>query len=256
MTKADDTSAPGLTVRELWRFPVKSLQGEKLEQAEVAQFGIHGDRAWSLVDPESGLSLTARRRPELLMAQARLDGPDRVMIRLPDGTETDSDSDADGVLSRWLGGSVHLQAAADDSIGTYETQADETETGPWLRWEGPAGSFHDSTRTRLSLVSTATLGSWDRRRFRINVIADGAGEDGLVGQTLSLGSVRAEVTKHIDRCVLVTRPQTATDDEPALDRDPGILTTINRSRGGLLGIALLITTPGRIRIGDRIHVAV
>ncbi len=253
MTAHDQPSGNGLTVRELWRFPVKSLQGEMLEQADVTMLGVEGDRAWSLVDAESGVSLTARRRPELLMARARLDGPDRVEIRLPDGSETGSDTGADEVLSRWLGQPVRLQAAAVDSIGTYETQADETELGPWYQWTGPQGSFHDSTRARVSLVSAATLGTWDRRRFRINIIADGAGEDHLVGRTLAVGSVRADVTKHIDRCVMVTRPQPATGDEPALERDLAVLKTINRDRGGLLGIGLLIVAPGRIRIGDRIH---
>jgi hypothetical protein len=53
-----------------------------------------------------------------------------------------------------------------------------------VSWEGTGGAFHDSTRTRVSLVSDSTLRDWDRRRFHTNVIVDGDGEDGFVGQQI------------------------------------------------------------------------
>ena len=55
------------------------------------------------------------------------------------------------------------------------------------------GPFHDSPRIRLSLVSTGTLGTWDRRRFRANVVLDGAGEDALEGARCELGEARLAV---------------------------------------------------------------
>ncbi len=58
-----------MQVLELWRFPVKSLQGEQLDAAEVTGGGIAGDRASALFDLDSGFGLTARRVPELLFAQ-------------------------------------------------------------------------------------------------------------------------------------------------------------------------------------------
>ena len=63
-----------LSVVDLWRFPVKSMLGERLNEASVGPAGITGDRAWSLVDRETGMHLTARRQPELLLASARLAG--------------------------------------------------------------------------------------------------------------------------------------------------------------------------------------
>jgi len=238
------------TVIEMWRYPVKSMLGERLESTHVGPNGIVGDRAWSLVDVESGTNLTARRQPELLLASARMAGAtvdEGVVITLPDGTETADDA----VLSAWIGRPVELRAAASGVTGTYETQRDENETGQWFRWEGPSGSFHDSTRTMVSLVSTATLRGWDRRRFRINVILDGDGEDDLVGRTVRLGGAALDVVKHIDRCVMTTRPQAAHGGEPALDRDLSVLRTINAERESLLGVGALVPGPGVVSIGDR-----
>ena len=76
----------------------------------------------------------------------------------------------DAVLSDWLGRRVELRAATENegAAPTYEDPGDETPDGPteWQQWQGATGPFHDSPRIRLSLVSTGTLGSWDRRRFR------------------------------------------------------------------------------------------
>ena len=61
-----------MRVLELWRYPVKSLQGERLEVATVTTAGIEGDRRFALFDIDTGFGLTARRVPELLFAAARL----------------------------------------------------------------------------------------------------------------------------------------------------------------------------------------
>ena len=100
-----------------------------------------------------------------------------------------------------------LVAASSEFAATYETPIELDEAGDWVQWTGPAGSFHDSTRTMISLVTEATMGQWDLRRFRINVILDGSNEDDLVGRRLTAGSTTLDVLKQIDRCVMVTRPQ-------------------------------------------------
>ena len=60
-----------MRVLELWRYPVKSLQGELLEVAAVMSGGLEGDRTFALFDVETGFGLTARRVPELLFASSR-----------------------------------------------------------------------------------------------------------------------------------------------------------------------------------------
>jgi uncharacterized protein len=232
-----------VNVAELWRYPVKSLQGERLAEAAIDALGISGDRRWALFDRDTGLGLTARRVPELLFGSARLRDDGGVEVVLPDGTVTTDEA----VLSDWLGRRVELRAADDDVVPVYETPADEEVPDPteWLQWEGAPGPFHDSPRIRLSLVSTGTLGTWDRRRFRANVVLDGDGEDELRGQEADLGSVRLRFGLPIARCVMTTRPQPG-----GIGRDTSVLKTIHRERGGLLAVRAAVLTAGVVRPGD------
>jgi uncharacterized protein YcbX len=231
-----------MRVAQVWRYPVKSMQGEVLAASDVDDHGVAGDRRWALLDLQSGLTLTARREPELLLATGAIENG-RPVITLPDGSTARDDGD----LSDWLGRAVTLVEAGDDVRGVYETPLDaETEEGDWIRWRGPAGSFHDSTRTQLSILSSDTIGDWDVRRFRPNVVVDGD-EDALVGTTIDLGTAVLDVTKQIDRCVVVTRPQ------PGLPRDLDVLRTINRERATFLGVGALVRSPGRIAVGDEVR---
>lgn len=233
---------PAMRVVELWRFPVKSTGGERLLDAEIGELGIAGDRGWGLVDVDTGKVLTARRAPELLQASSRIVGGE-VVVTLPDGREV-GEGDADA-LSSWLGRSVELRPAGDEG-GVFETPMDVETESDWVSWQGPPGAWHDSTRTRVSLVSQSTLRDWDVRRFRTNVIVDGAGEDDLVGATIGIGDARFDVTKQVDRCVMVTRPQ------PGLERDLDVLKRVNAERDGFLAIGCLVVSPGVVAVGDEV----
>ena len=129
----------------------------------------------------------------------------------------------------------------------YENPNEVGEAGEsdWDAFPGAQGAFHDSSRTRVSLVSTATLGTWDRRRFRANVVLAGEGEDALVGRRVRLGGAELDVVKQIDRCVMVTRPQPG-----GIGRDTGVLKTIHRQREGYLAVGALVTRPGPVAVGD------
>ena len=100
----------------------------------------------------------------------------------------------------------------------------------------------DSPRTRVSLVSTATVGSWDPRRFRSNVLLEGEGEDALVGSSVELGEVTMDVVKQIGRCVMVTRAQ-----QGGIERDLDVLRTLARERDACLAVAP--SSAGRERQG-------
>ena len=235
-----------MQVVELWRYPVKSLQGERLTGVEVGPQGLAGDRQWALFDVATGYGLTARRVPDLLFLTGRLRDGGRAEVVLPGGRVTSDDA----VLSDWLGRPVALRAAAEASgERRYETPHGVGEAGEydWDAFPGARGAFHDSSRTRVSLVSTGTLGTWDRRRFRANVVLEGAGEDALVGQRVRLGDAELDVVKQVDRCVMVTRPQPG-----GIGRDTGVLKTIHRERDGFLAVGALVTRPGTVAVGDEL----
>lgn len=240
------TPGPVAGVVALWRYPVKSMQGEALTEAAIGPTGIVGDRGWAIVDIATGLGLTGRREPDLLFAHAAL-VDEGVRITLPDGSVADDDD----ALSAWLGRPVTLVRASNQTVGTFEIglaaddDADRDPTVEWYQWEGPVGTFHDSSRTQVSIIGTATVGAWDMRRFRPNVVLEGSGEDDWVGTRVRLGDAVVDVVKPIDRCVMTTRRQPG-----GIERDLDVLRTINRERANNLGVGSLVVTPGLLRVGD------
>jgi hypothetical protein len=238
-----------LRVLEIWRFPVKSLLGERLASAELGPEGVVGDRGWALFDVESGFGLTARRVPELLFAAGRLRADGTVEVVLPDGTVTAEDA----ALSAWAGRQVALRpATAVHGARRYESSGDveQEDTDRWDPFAGADGAFHDNADSRVTMVSTGTLGGWDRRRFRANVVLDGAGEDALVGCRVRVGTAELDVVRRVPRCVMTTRPQAG-----GIGRDTDVLKTIHRDRGGALAVGALVTRPGVLAVGDAVTVA-
>jgi uncharacterized protein len=237
-------------VQEIWRFPVKSMQGERLEAAEVEPQGLRGDRAYALFDAETGLGLTGRRVPQLLFAAAAYHDDGTVTITLPDGTTADDDR----ALSDWLGRPVTLRAAAEPGERVFESPADFEHDAGWEPFCGSAGAFHDSGQVQVSLLSLATIADWPRRRFRANVILDGSGEDGLVGSRVALGSAELDVGEHITRCVMVTRPQPEGIDGP-IEKNLDVLRAIHRERDSCLAVGGTVATRGRFAVGNELHVS-
>lgn len=232
-----------MKIVQLWRYPVKSLQGEWLDSVVVTEDGLEGDRQFAIYDMESGLGLTARRVPDLLFASARLRTDGAAEITLPDGSVASDDN----ALSEWIGRSVALRPAATKAARRYENVADfeHETTSAWKPFTGAEGAFHDSPRARVSLVSTATLGSWDQRRFRANVLLDGEGEDSLVGSRITLGEATLHVSMRLERCVMTTRAQAG-----GIERDLDVLRTIARERDACLAVGALVVDPGTISVGD------
>jgi len=90
-------SAGTLRIAEIWRYPVKSMAGERIEAADVGSRGIPLDRGWAVRDEQAGAIRSARYIPRLLLCSARyLPGTDaglvpHVEITLPDGSTVRSD---------------------------------------------------------------------------------------------------------------------------------------------------------------------
>ncbi|HEU4698240.1 MAG TPA: MOSC N-terminal beta barrel domain-containing protein [Gemmatimonadales bacterium] len=223
-------------VAALWRYPVKSLLGEMLEQVEVSESGLAGDRVWALRDRADGKVASAkdlRRWPDLFAYRAECVGSD-VRITLPDGTSIHGgEPDAERRLSAALGRAVVLSAAV-----------------------APARFFDDAI---VHLLTTATLdglrafhpaGRFDARRFRPNLVvasppdATPFGEHAWVGRTLSVGAVRLVVTAPCLRCVMTTLPQTD------LPKDPAILRTAAERNHAAVGVYAAVVRGGTLRRGD------
>jgi len=234
-----------MRVLEIWRYPVKSLQGEQLGRVDLGPAGLEGDRRYALFDVETGFGLTARRQPELLFASATATTGGPPTITLPNGAEARDDD----TLSDWLGRRVELRCTDHQDVRRYENVSDfENEpTSAWEPFDGASGAFHDIEGATVSLLSTASIGDWDRRRFRPNLLLDGSGEDDLVGSRVRTGAAVLAVNAPIERCVMTTRPQPG-----SIDRDLDVLRTIHRQRGGRLAVGAVVVSPGQVRVGDEL----
>ena len=234
-------------MQEIWRFPVKSMQGERVAAAGVEPQGLRGDRAFALFDTQTGFGLTGRRVPQLLFAAAVYRDDGRVSITLPDGTTADDDQ----ALSDWLGRPVTLRTATEPGERVFENPADFERDARWQPFSGATGAFHDSGRANVSLLSLASIAGWPRRRFRANIIVDGGDEDALVGARVRLGDAELDIRKRIERCVMVTRSQPDGVDG-SITKNLDVLRTIHRERGSCLAIGATVATPGSFVVGDEL----
>ncbi|GLP73183.1 molybdenum cofactor sulfurase [Mycobacterium antarcticum] len=111
----------GVEVSQLWRFPVKSMGGHRVDAVQVDRRGVHADRLWAVRDMENDVTASARRLPKLLGCTAAYviePGPDagpgnvpEVTITFPDGGECSSSDDAvHGMLSTLVDREVRLTA--------------------------------------------------------------------------------------------------------------------------------------------------
>src|SRR5215207_10220185 len=136
-----DASEPVGTVRAVWRFPVKSMLGEELDTADLSKGGVLGDRAYAVVDKETGKVASAKhakRWPNLLKCRAAFVEPPRPAAEVPparidlaDGTSVLSDApDIDAVLSRFFGRDVELSSAADHGYTIDQYHPDVEDYDP------------------------------------------------------------------------------------------------------------------------------
>jgi uncharacterized protein YcbX len=239
-------------IAELWRYPVKSMQGEALEAAPVGPRGLVGDRAYAIVDRNTGTIASAkhpRKWGALLGCRAAYVEPPQpdqtlppILITLPDGNGIRSDDpQIDAILSRLFERDVVLinEAPAERFREFDRTPLDQPAAEPIIRHEpfnpgAPAGTFFDYGV--LHLLSTATLaffqnlypdGAFAIARFRPNLVVHFAAdiaaciEHAWLGHNLTCGAeVVLSAMDPCPRCVVTTAAQ------GELPRDPGILRTI------------------------------
>lgn len=249
-----------MKVGELWRHPVKSLQGERLETVELRHDGVDGDRAWAIRNLETGKILTARRTPVLLEASASLGPGGAPRISLPDGDELAGPGpETDAALSAWLAADVSLVAPSADPANA-EFFADATDdTSEVLQWTLPPTRFVDAMP--VLLITTASLragvalhpeGEWNARRFRPNIVvevaAEGFVEDEWCGRTVRIGPAELIPRLPCTRCSMVTRPQ------PGLERDIEVFRSLARNHNSTFGVWSEVAAPGIVAVGDSVMV--
>lgn len=220
----------------LWRYPVKSMMGEALAQADVSWFGLAGDRRWAFVRSDAPMSgfpwFTLRESASLRDYRPRFVDPtapdrSRTVVRTPAGVEFDV---TDAALREDMRRS-DLRVIRQDR-GVFDTFPLSLIT----------------TRTISSLAATVGL-ALDVQRFRPNLLVEAEEElaypeDGWVGHVLRIGQMRMRVDKRDGRCVVITI------DPATGERNPSILRAVAQYRQGCLGVYGTTVQPGRVSVGD------
>lgn len=271
------------SLRALHRYPVKSMAGEALREARVlAEHGVQGDRAFALLDVETGRVASAkepRRWSALLGCEARFVEPlasgqrhGPVVITLPGGvTVRSSDAEADRVLSTAIGRAVRLSSTPPPQaeLDEHRPERDVSRGAPLAVGAG-TGTFFDFAP--IHLVTSSTLSHlhelrpasrFDVARFRPNLVIDTGDAHGFVetdwlGRMLAIGDeVQLHVTFPCPRCVMTTLPR------GELPADPEVLRTAarhNRQLFALLGKTMptvgayaSVVRGGTIRVGDSVR---
>ena len=211
-----------LYIAGLWRYPVKSLAGERLSTAELQPDGIVGDRLVVVAGPEG--VRTSRKQYRLLGLRGTLDAEGRALIN---GHPWDSEE-----ALRLVKG-----AAGEDA------------------WLEPA---HETNRFDVLPLLVATDGAVasfgrDIRRLRPNILiggVEGTAENDWPGATLHSGRAIIGIDSRRSRC-----PMTTVDPD-TLERDPEVLRDIGRRFGGRLALNAAIVRGGVVRVGDSVTTSV
>jgi uncharacterized protein YcbX len=268
---ADETVG---TVEGLWRYPVKSMQGEAIEESVVGSRGLAGDRAYALYDPESNRIASAKRPRvwgrlfEFGASLVEAGDPPRVRVTFPDGTFAETGEDGlEARLSEEFGMEVRVLSAPPEGARYMSVPLGESEGEATAEFPVMNGFFDLAV---MHLLTTGTLehlsalypeGRFAARRYRPNVLvrtpesARGFVENAWVGRTLALGEeVRVRVFTPAPRCVMTTLPQPERDGQAALPNDPGILRAAAANNQNNVGVYAIVERGGVVRRGDRVSV--
>ena len=209
-------------VSEIWRYPVKSLKGEQLQQADITPLGIPGDREVVVMRALNGRPLTSRTRPTLLGLQGAINGGGFATIN---GHPWDSEP-AQHLVNHAAGEQVNL-----------------------VRVPGP----ERFDVLPLLIATDGTIGHLkiDRRRLRPNIVI--AGVNGLTerdwpGGIIAVGDVRIRAVKLRERCVMTTF------DPDTQVQDSSVLLRIIRDLDGTAALDCSVMETGAIRVGDKVEI--
>jgi uncharacterized protein YcbX len=222
-----------MRITGVWRYPIKSMAGQSLQQTAIARGGMPLDRRYVIIDGEAtraGKPLTARLVGDLLGYRAWADDW-RVYIDAPDGVRYQPDA----ALTERLSASLHRPIAL---VATPEGE--------------PAHDAHDLLVLCVPSVK-ALEAEWgkplDPARFRPNILLDGDDltpyiEDEWVGKRFSAGDAIVEGVARDERCVLPTI------DPHTLVRDPSLLRLIVERHERCFGLYCRVEQAGNIAVGD------
>jgi len=252
-------------VESLWRYPVKSMRGEALDEMFVGYAGVYGDRLFAFASSANANGFpffTGRDQRQMIRYRARFRNPEKAArpVNLSDAEKHNA---------------TPLYAAPNDLMVDIETPDGKTFAinDPALidNLRANIDEKHQLTLLRsdkamtdcrplsiFAVQSAKKLGeetgtSVDKRRFRANVYLDlnsswGFAEDAFVGKTLRIGpKVVVSVVERDPRCIMITL------DPDTAEKSPAILKAVAQAHEGMAGVYGAVLAEGMIHKGDSVE---
>jgi uncharacterized protein YcbX len=253
-------------VDSLWRYPVKSMRGEELDEAFAGFSGIYGDRLFafkSSASPKGFPYLTAREQRRLLQYRPHFRYPDKAArpINLTEaesmGANPVSADPSELMIDVETPNGKTLGIDDPDLMDMLRTDIDQKHQLTLMRSERaltdcrPVSIFSLQSAQQLAEETGKPI---DKRRFRANVYVDltsggGFAENDFVGRSLRIGpKVVVRILERDARCVMITL------DPETTEKTPEILKKVAQAHEGMAGVYGAIMLEGMLHKGDPVEV--
>ncbi len=277
-------------IKEIWRYPVKSMVGETLDQAYIASYGLQGDRGWALRAQDAGELTVVRKTPKLLHCKARYkhepNGKDipTAIIEFPDGSEVHSnDPQANQKVSALTRKNLslwplqpkrnwqHYRLAGATGAKAKKRQFASKELPDMssFSWKlllelsifaTPLGRHYDcyplhilTTNSLKKMAELEPAGDFRVERFRPNLLIESAGNDIDFDEFNWLDgtlSIGGTIIKCESRTVRCSMPA---QPQANIDKNSNVIRAVNNHTGRHLGINATVIQTGEIRCGDEVR---
>lgn len=255
------------TVDSLWRYPVKSMRGEELNEAFVGFSGVYGDRIFafeSSASPKGFPYLTAREQRRLLQFRPHFRSPDKAARPI---NLAEAESMAPGVTPVFADRSDLMaevesptgESLAIDDAALIRMLREGVTDAPDLTLVRSDRALTDCRPVSLISVQSARqlseeIGATvDQRRFRANIYLDltaagGFAENDWVGRSVRIGSkVVVSILELDPRCVMITL------DPDTGESKPEILRQVAQTHRGMAGVYAAVLVEGMVHKGDAVQ---
>jgi uncharacterized protein YcbX len=254
-------------VRVAWisRSPVKGLAIRQIDECELTEAGIAGDREFFLVDENDRLVNSKGLGVLQQVVSAYDDEAQSLRLEFPDGTKVDEQISLDGSIdARFWGNSVAVRVVSGPWSKAISTFAERD-----LRLVQAPGPAPDRLRSgAATLLGTASLRAMarilgvddvDGRRFRMNFGIDGLREheeDEWLGRRVRIGEAVVVPVGNVGRCAVTTQnPDTGVPDLDTLKALAAYRRESETTEPLPFGVHAAVAQAGRVRVGDTVEPA-
>ena len=255
------------TVESLWRYPVKSMRGEELDEMFAGYAGVYGDRLFAFESSASRKGFpffTGREQRQMIRYQPRFRDADKAAQpvnwteaeKLPPGANPISANPAELMIDVQTPEGKTLAIDDPALIDSLCAGVDEKHNLTLLRSDKaitdcrPLSIFAVQSAKKLGEETGIAV---DKRRFRANVYLDLASSEGFaenefVGRSLRIGPrVVISILERDPRCAMITL------DPDSAEKTPAILKQVAQAHDGMAGVYGAVLAEGMIRKGDSVE---